>query len=190
MVSAMTQVLNTTALVSVSDVYALVGEETCIKWEKLGDMDSKIHWQYGAEADAIISEGVPPMLAYKAIAKKAGKKAETVRQAYYTYKAFTLEQRKEFELCPYSVFRHAKNTVAPLEVLQHYIDKLCMVDEVEEIFPATTGSDEVETGFIQTGFPRMFYLIYREIWGMEAKVKNKVVRILKIIDRIITEVNK
>ena len=129
------------------------------------------------------------MLAYKAIAKKAGKKQETIRQAFYTYRAFTDAQREQYDLCPYSVFRHAKNTAAPLEVLQHYIDKQSTVDEVEEIFPAT-GEDVTEKDFIQTGFPRMFYMIYREIWGMEAKIKNKIIGYLKVINRVIEEVNK
>ena len=116
-------VQNTTALQSVGDVYQMVGEDICAKWEALGQTDSHVHWAYGAEADAIISEGVPAMLAYKAIAKKAGKRSETIRQAYYTYRAFTATQREQYDLCPYSVFRAAKNATAPLEVLQHYIDK-------------------------------------------------------------------
>jgi hypothetical protein len=185
----MTLVQNTSTLQSVSDVYQLVGEDTCARWEALGHVDSAVHWKYGEEAEQLISEGVPNMLAYKAIAKKAGKKQETIRQAYYTYKAFTPDQREQYELCPYSVFRHAKNTPAPLEVLQHYIDNVSTVDEVEEIFPAT-GEDATEKDFIQTGFPRMFYLIYREIWGMDAKVRNKIIGYLKVINRVIDEVNK
>lgn len=186
----MTLVLNTKSFTSVSDVYSMVGEETCAKWEKLGDMDSKIHWQYGAEAEAIISEGVPHMLAYKAIAKKAGKKSETIKQAYYTFIAFTPDERSRFDLCPYSVFRHARSYSNPLEVLQHYLDKRCEVDEVENIFPEVSGDNEFETEFIKTGFPRMFYMIYREIWGVNPQIKKKIISYLNVIKRIIDEANK
>jgi len=179
-------VQNTTAFISVSDVYSLVGEDVCARWVALGQVDSAVHWKYGEEAEVLISEGVPNMLAYKAIAKKAGKKQETIRQAYYTYKAFTPDQRTQYDLCPYSVFRHAKSTAAPLEVLQYYIDHLATVDEVEEIYPVT-GEDEFETDFIKTGFPRMFYLIYREIWGTPSAIRNKIISYLRVIQRVIEE---
>jgi len=75
--------------VTVPALLELVGETTRAKWRAIGDMDSKIHWQYGAEADALISEGYPAMVVYKAIAIEAGKSSQTIRKAYYTFTSFT-----------------------------------------------------------------------------------------------------
>lgn len=174
---------------TVPEVFALVGDEVCAKWEKLGDMDSKIHWQYGMEAEALIAEGVRAMLVYKAIAIKAGKSSETIKRAYYTFCAFTAEQRKQYDLAPYSVFRHAAQCDDPESVLRHYIDNRTSVDEVETVYPLE-GGKEIEAEFKALDYPRWAYGIFREIFGIDPAKKKKVLLYLAVIKRIIDEVNK
>jgi hypothetical protein len=96
-------------ILTVPQVYELVGDDVVRRWERLGDMDSKIHWQYGAEADALISEGVPSMLVYKAIAIKVGKSSQVIRKAYYTYTAFTKETRAKYDACHAQKGRRVRN---------------------------------------------------------------------------------
>lgn len=177
-------------ITTVPQVFDLVGDEVCARWETLGTMDSKVHWQYGAEAESLIAENVPALLVYKAIAIKAGKNSQTIRKAYYTYKAFTAEQRNKYNLAPYSVFKHAATCKDKEKVLQHYIDNRSSVDEIETVFPATPENEAMDTEFRKLDLPRMFYGIYREIWGIDPAKKKKVITYLAVIKRIIDEVNK
>lgn len=184
-------VQNTTLplVTTVPQVFALVGDEVCARWEALGQADSKIHWQYGAEAEALIAESIPAMLAYKAIAIKAGKRAVTIRQAYYTYIAFTDEQRAKYELCPYSVFRIARSQDDPEAVLKHYIDTRASVDEMEITYPENADKD-IENEFQRRGYPRIFYGIYREIWGVGDFLKARAIELMNELSEIIKEANK
>lgn len=181
-------VQNTTDVATIPQLYALVGDEVIARWERLGEIDSKTHWAYGMEAEQLIAEGLKNMLVYKAIAIKAGKSAETIRQAYYTFKAFTDAERAKYEAAPYSVFRHAKDCEDKIAVLEHYINHQSSVDEIETIYPPAP--DEVEKDFRALDMPRMFYGIYREIWGASASIRNKVLAYLRVIKRVIDEVNK
>ncbi|TXH59224.1 MAG: hypothetical protein E6Q97_00285 [Desulfurellales bacterium] len=181
-------VQNTTEVTTVPQVFALVGDDVVARWERLGEIDSKTHWAYGMEAEQLIAEGIGNMLVYKAIAIKTGKSAETIRQAYYTYKAFTDAERKQFEAAPYSVFRHAKDCEDKIAVLEHYINNQSSVDEIETIYP-TAPDDEIEKDFRALDMPRMFYGIYREIWGASVATRNKVIAYLRVIKRVIDEVN-
>lgn len=180
---------STNRITTVPQVFDLVGPDVTARWEKLGDMDSKIHWSYGREAEALIAERVPKMLAFKAIAIKAGKGSQTVRKAYYTFIAFTDEQRKDFDLCPYSIFLIARGQSNPEEVLQYYIDHRASVDEVEIEYPEV-GDNEIEKEFIARGYPRYFYGIYREIYGISPFLKAIVQEHLDDIADIIKQVNK
>ncbi len=184
-------VQNTTQVTTVPQVFALVGDDVVARWERLGEIDSRTHWAYGAEAEALIAEGIPAMLVYKAIAIKAGKKSETIRQAYYTFKAFTPAEREQYALAPYSVFRHAKDTDNKIAVLEHYINNRASVDEIETVYPARNEEDaEADREFRAYDLPRMFFGIYREIYGVKPAIKNKVISYLKVINRIIEAVNK
>jgi len=176
-------------ITTVPQVFALVGDEVCARWERLGEIDSKTHWAYGLEAEALIAENVPAMLAYKAIAIKAGKRSQTIRKAYYTFKSFTPEQRQKYELCPYSVFQIARTQNKPEEVLQEYIDKRASVDEMEISYPEVV-NDDLENEFKSRGYPRIFYGIYREIFGIEPFLKARVLEHLQGINEILEQVNK
>jgi len=129
------------------------------------------------------------MLAYKAIAIKAGKSSQTIRKAYYTFKAFTAEQRKQYDLCPYSVFQIARTQDDPEEVLKEYIDKRASVDELELSYPEITNK-ELEKEFKARGYPRIYYGIYREIYGIDEFLKNRVIEHLQGISEILEQVNK
>jgi len=184
-------VQNNSQITTVPQVFALVGDDVIAKWEKLGEIDSRTHWAYGAEAEALISEGVPAMLVYKAIAIKAGKKSETIRQAYYTFRAYSPAEREKYALAPYSVFRHAKDTDDKIAVLEHYITARASVDEIETVYPARDAEDaEADREFRALDFPRMFFGIYREIYGASPALVKKVVSYLRVLKRIIDEVNK
>jgi len=176
-------------ITTVPQVFQLVGEEVCARWERLGEIDSKTHWAYGMEAEALIAENVPAMIAYKAIAIKAGKRSQTIRKAYYTYKAFNDEQRKKYDLCPYSVFQIARSQDEPEKVLQEYIDKQASVDEIEISYPEITNR-ELENEFKARGYPRIFYGIYREIFGIDPFLKARVLEHLQDINEILEQVNK
>ncbi len=178
------------SITTVPQLFQLVGEKVCARWEEMGRLDSKIHWQYGYEAEQLIAEGVPAMLVYKAIAQKAGKNSQTVRKAYYTYKAFTKEQREQFNLAPYSVFQHAATCKDPIKVLKHYVDHMASVDEIEFNFPPAAENEALEKEFDETGYSRIFYGIYREIWGIAPAIKKKIISYLDVIRRLIDEANK
>ena len=184
------EVVDLYQLTTVPQVFQLVGEDVCARWENLGNMDSKVHWAYGKEADDLISEGVPNMLVYKAIAIKAGKRSQTIRKAWYTWKQFTPEQREKYNLAPYSVFQHAATCKNPEKVLQHYIDNRASVDEVELVFPSAHENEALEKEFDELGFGRMFYGIYREVWGIDPKIKKKIISYLTVIQRLINEANE
>lgn len=172
---------------TVPQLFELVGEKTCARWEELGRLDSKIHWNYGIEADQLIAEGIHAMLVYKAIAIKAGKSSQTIRKAYYTYKAFTAEQREKYKLCPYSVFAHARTQKKPEVVLQYYLDNMASVDEVETVFPVIE-DEEFEKEFSSKGYPRMFYGIYREAYGIDPFLRARIEEHLQGIAEILKQV--
>lgn len=173
---------------TIADVYAAVGEKVCARWQALGETDSKIHWQYGAEADAIIPE-FPAMLVYKAIAKKAGRSSQTIRKAYYTYKAFDEATREKYHLVPYSIFQHAAGQNDPIAVLEHYVNNQASVDEVEAVFPEVV-DEGIFDEFKKTGLDRgMFYGIYREAWGMRIETRAKIMDLLNKIDELIKKEN-
>lgn len=174
---------------TVQQIFDVVGEETTGRWEALGEVDSKSHWQYGAEADALIEEGFSAMTVYKAIGIKAGKNSQTIRKAYYTYKAFDAQTREKYHLAPYSVFKHARTQKKPIEVLEHYVNNRSSVDEIETIFPIIE-DEEFEKYFKSLKFPRIFYGITREIFGIDPFMKARVEEHLNEIKIILDEVNK
>jgi hypothetical protein len=143
--------------------------EAASRWEALGQQDSDIHWAYGREADALIARGVPNMLAYSAIGRKAGRGSQTIRKAYYTYMAFPDAMREQYHLVPYSVFRHARSCDNPDAVLEYYITENgkhgCGVDEIEAVFPLTE-TDEARESFAASKFPRYLYGAWRQMIGL------------------------
>lgn len=175
--------------ITVPQLLDMVGDNVRAKWRAIGDMDSKIHWQYGAEADALISEGYPAMVVYKAIAIEAGKSSQTVRKAYCTYASFTADQRKKYELCPYSVFAHARTQKEPESVLQYYLDNRASVDEIEAVYPENSG-DEFDVYFNVLGYPRIYYGIMREAYGLPQEKIEKIAVLLDGITKIINEAYK
>ena len=187
--TALVQSTTRPLVTTVPEVFALVGETVCARWEAIGQMDSKVHWAYGMEAESLITEGVPSMLAYKAIAIKAGKNSQTIRKAYYTYTAFTKEQRAKYDACPYSVFAIARNQPDPEKVLQEYVNNRCSLDELEVIYPER-GDETLEREFIERGYPRMFYGIYREIFGIDPFLKARCEEAMREILDIIKQANE
>lgn len=179
--STLSQITTVPALLSA------VGEETCNRWTAIGQTDNKVHWQYGIEAEALISEGARVGVVCKAIAVKAGRSSETIRKAYYTYTAFTAAERKRYDLCPYSVFQHARTQEKPLEVLQYYIDNQSSVDEVETVYPEPSKDAEFDKYFASTKLPRIFYGIERELYGINPIWKQEadehIRQIIEIIER-------
>lgn len=151
---------------SVSKVYEQFPEAVA-RWEALGDRDSSIHWNYGAEANALITAGVPAMLAYSAIGRKAGVTSQTIRKAYYTWQQFPDAVREEYHLVPYSVFRHARTCDDPEAVLRYYVDEGGpSVDEIEAVFKAGE-EDEQE----KTDYPRYTVGIWRRMVGLPADAR-------------------
>ena len=137
------------------------------RWEALGQAESDIHWAYGREADALITAGVPAMLAYSAIGRKAGVTSQTIRKAYYTYKTFTNAQREEYCLVPYSVFRHARTCEDPEAVLKYYVEEGGpSVDEIEAVFQA--GDDDEQA---KPEYPRYTVGIWRRMIGLPAEAR-------------------
>lgn len=174
---------------TVPQLFDMVGDDTTRRWEVLGQTDSKVHWAYGAEADALIAEGFAAMTVYKAIAIKAGKGSQTIRKAYYTYKAFDAQTREKYDLAPYSVFQHARTQKEPIKVLEHYIQNRASLDEIEKLYPIIE-DEEFEKYFNGQGYPRIFYGIAREIYGIDPFMKARVEEHLHDIRIILDEVNK
>ncbi len=181
-------VVKNTNPVTVPQLYQAVGEEVTARWEALGQTDDKIQWAYGKEADEIIPE-FPAMTVYKAIAVKTGKTSQTIRKAYYTYKAYTDEQRERFHLAPYSVFAHARLTDNKEEVLQYYVDHQSTPDEIEEKYPVVDNK-EIEAEFKRYNIDRIFYSVFREVYGLDVISKAQVVEYIKKIQQIINEANE
>lgn len=187
------QVDSTLSLSQITTVPALfdaVGEDVCNRWVAIGNTDNKVHWQYGLEAEALISEGARVGVVCKAIAIKAGRSSETVRKAYYTYTAFTAAERKQYDLCPYSVFQHARTQDEPLKVLQYYIDHQSSVDEIETVYPEIGTDKEFDKYFAATKLPRIFYGIERELYGIDPIWKQEADEHIRQLAEIIERVNK
>lgn len=179
------QLVQNTSPVTTTEIYKLVGEKVTARWVALGQIDSDTHWAYGREAEALIPE-FPAMVVYAAIAKKAGKKSETIRRAYYTYKKFDEATREKYNLAPYSVFRHAATQPDPEAVLKHYIEKNCSVDEIEAVFQDENNGDLFEEYFRSSGYDRIFYGVFREVYGTGrvSEVKQHVDAIVQIIKEV------
>ncbi len=174
-------------IATVPALLEFVGETVQNRWVAIGQTDSKVHWQYGKEAEALISEGARVGVVCKAIAVKVGRSSETIRKAYYTYTAFTAAERKQYDLCPYSIFQHARTQEKPLEVLQYYIDHQSSVDEIETVYPEIGKDAEFDKYFASTKLPRIFYGIERELYGINPIWKQEadehIRQIIEIIER-------
>lgn len=181
-------VKNTTPSVTVPQLLEAVGEAVTARWETLGLTDDKIQWQYGKEADELIPE-FPAMTVYKAIAIKTGKTSQTIRKAYYTYKAYTQATREKYHLVPYAVFAHARTQKDPLVVLEHYVNNQASMDEIEKVFPVVE-DEAVEKEFQSFGLDRIFYGVFREVFGLSPFLKARVMEHIKEIQIIIREANK
>lgn len=174
---------------TINEIYTLVGEDVTSRWEALGQTDSDVHWAYGMEAEALIPE-FPNGLVYKAIAKKAGKSSQTIRKSYYTYKAFDKDIREKYKLCPYSIFQHARTQDDPEEVLKYYLDNRASVDEVEIQFPEGMEGEPIEEEFKRQGLDRaLFFGIFREIFGIDAFSRARVIEYLREIQEVIKKAN-
>lgn len=174
--------------ITVSEIWEIAGEAACNRWEALGQTASKVNWAYGAEAEALIVEGMPAMQVYKAIAIKAGVSSQTVRKSYNVYMAFGEAVRRKYELCPYSAFRIAHGQKDPEEVLKYYQDRRCSIDELKEVFPPM---NDVNGGkhkrFVSSGYPRYFWGILREVYGSPRE--REALEHLDALARIIKELN-
>ena len=176
---------HTSQITTVPQLYAAIGDDIVNRWQALGEASDKIHWKIGEEADALISEWFPPMLVYKAIALKVGKKAVTVRHIYYTYKAFDKQTREKYHLVPFTVFNHARMTDDKIEVLEHYLQSQS-VDEVETVFPIA-GDKSVETDFRKMEYPRCFYGIYRETYYLPDARRVRISELLNEIKKLMED---
>lgn len=176
------------APVTIPQLYQAVGEKVIARWEALGQTDDKIQWQYGAEADALIPE-FPAMTVYAAIAKKAGKTSQTIRKAYYVFRAYSKEQKEKYNLVPYSVFAHARKMDNREDVLKYYVDHQSTPDEIEEKYPDIEDA-EIEEEFNRFGLDRIFYSVFREIWGLAPAQKSRVMELVKEIQDIIRKASQ
>lgn len=174
---------------TVPDLLNAVGEDTCNRWVAIGQADSNIHWAYGRECDALISEGAKPGLVYKAIAVKAGRDSQTIRKAYYTWKAYTDAERKEYYLAPYSVFQQARTQEDKIDVLKYYIEKRASVDDVITQYPEIENK-EFDAYFKSTKLPRIFYGIERELWGIDPIWKQEADQHIKALREIVERFDK
>lgn len=155
---------------TINAVYETFPEATA-QWEAIGGEDSRIQWFYGKESNKLIKNGVPAMIAYSAIGRKAGVNSQTIRKAFYTWRAFDEATQEEYHLAPYAVFNHARRCDNPEKVLQYYVDENakggCGIDEIEAVFPL---DKEDDSEFEKTGLPRWAYGFIRQLAGMN---KNK-----------------
>ena len=144
--------------------------EAAARWEALGQTESNIHWQYGRECDALIRDGIPAMIAYTAIAKKAGVKEQAIRKAYYTWRTFDSATIEQYHLAPYSVFRHAARHETPEAVLEYYVSEGGVsVDEIEAVFPIEPDTEETQ----KSDFPRYMVGVYRRMIGLPEQARQR-----------------
>ena len=166
----------------------IVGDDVQARWETLGQAAATPHRAYGREAAAPTGAGARVGILCHPTPIKAGKSFETIRKAYYTYKRFTDEQREQFHLCPYSIFQHASTTKRPVDVLQYYLDNRTSVEEIETVFPPMM--DDVQKAFVNSGYPRIFYGVYREIYGLDDVKKREAQEHIDALNKIIQEANQ
>ena len=182
-----TVVVENTTPQTVPQLIDAVGERTVARWQTLGLTDDKIQWQYGAECAALIPK-YSPMLVYKAIAIHTGKTTQTIRKAYYTYKAFDEATREKYNLVPYAVFAHARLADDKEAILKYYMDHQSTPDEIAEKYPVTADPD-IEKEFQEVGVDRTFYSIFREIFGLDTITKSLIIEHIKKIQELIREAN-
>lgn len=148
---------------TIDRIYQSVPESDLQELEESGTAADNIHWLWGRKAAEWIRRGLPSMWVYAAVAKKVGRSSVTIRQCYYTFKAF---QDIEFdERVPYSVYNHARQWSDPDEVINYYMEQRCSVDEVETVFRISETEDEREQ-FAQTNLPRFLVGAWREMYGL------------------------
>lgn len=186
MIDTQVMVQNTTPQ-TVPQLLEAVGEKVVARWQTLGITDDKIQWQYGAECDALIPK-YKPMLVYKAIAISTGKTTQTIRKAYYTYKAFDAATRQKYNIVPYAVFAHARMADDKLAILDYYMEHQSTPDEIEEKYPVG-GDPEIEKEFKEVGIDRTFYSVFREIFGLDTITKSLIIEHIRKIQDLIREAN-
>jgi hypothetical protein len=74
-------------------------------------------------------------------------------------------------------------------VLKYYADYQSTPDEIEEKFPVSD-NEEIENEFIRFGLDRIFYSVFREVFGLDPFLKSRVVELVKEIQEIIRGANK
>lgn len=168
----MSQTVTASANWSVDRVYQSVGEDELLELEASGQAVDNVNWYWGRKAAEWIRRGLPAMYVYSAIGKKVGRSAVTIRQCYYTFKAFQGVEMDE--RVPYSVYNHARQWTDPDAVVNYYITHNCSVDEIETVFRVTDTDDERET-FAKTGLPVFLVGAWREMRGLTTQKYNEAI---------------
>lgn len=154
------------------------------RWDALESVGSDFHWSLGREANYLVENGVPAMTAYAAIGRRTGVKSQTVRKAYYTWRAFPDSVREEYHTVPYSVFRHAARYENPEEVLEYYVaEGGVSVEEIEQVFRIGEQDDEIE----KPAFPRYVVGIVRRMLGLPPQKRQTAEALLRDLIALIEE---
>jgi hypothetical protein len=168
---------------TISRIYESVGDDELADLDASGTAADNINWYWGRKAADWIARGFPAMLVYSAIGKRVGRGASTIAQCYYTWKTF--RDNETDERVPYSVYNHARQWEVPDEVVNYYLEHQgCSVDEIETVFRVSETEADRET-FKQTGLPRFFVGVWREMVGLSADKYARAVELLKEVLSVI-----
>jgi len=163
-------------------IYESVLDDELAKLDASGTAADNINWYWGSVAADWIGRGFPKTLVYSAIGTRVGRAASTIAQCYYTFLAFGRDEVDE--RVPYSVYNHARQWSNPDEVIDYYLTHQCSVDEIETIFRISE-PDEAREQFAQTGLPRMFIGVWREMIGLSAERRERAIALLKEVLEVI-----
>jgi hypothetical protein len=166
-VGEMTFTVSSNLPVSAEQIIASISEQERAEIEATGQNADRINWFWGMKAEEWIKRGYPKMLAYMALGRLVGRSASTVRNCYYTWKAFDDADREEYHTASWSVFNHARQCEDPETVLEYQRTEAAGVDEIESQFPVTAPREELEPRNV----PVWAMPIYRRFTGLQAELR-------------------
>lgn len=168
---------------TIERVIASLPERDRQRLEASGQIADKANWAWGAYAEKLIEQNVPKMYVYLALGKIVGRSATTIRNCYYTHRAFSDGEREEYEALAWSIFNHARQCDDPDRVLTYAHDERAGYDEVKAQFPIT---DPDEDEMPKPSIPTWTMPIYRRLLGLpEARAErakelmNELIKILE-----------
>lgn len=161
---------------TIDSVCQSVGDDVLAEIEALGNQINKAQWRIGQIAGEWIKAGMPAMLVYSVIAKRAGKRPTSIRNYFYTYRDTPLELRETYE-APFAIFNHARQVENPTDVLEYWHSENATITEVEKQFPISAPDEIIEKRTFE--FPIWASPLFRRLSGLQPEKKSRAEILIK-----------